>query len=388
MAVSVLKTLLERSGLALAGILLPLLAFEIALRLAGHGGPAPLDSTFDRRTVHYAPHPSRLHPHTQGRSGLRVAVIGDSFTAGPTAEWDDFYPARLERLLNLNANTMPAQVRTFAEPGATTAGELRFLKKAVRFEPDILILGVFLNDAEVNRDPVLQALKVAMRPRIPIGRTRQLLQSSRAAEWIYQRFELGRVRRARAEYSEYVFDPQYKGWVQFELALATFAETCRSEGIRLVAVVFPVMAGLEAYAEKPHRRIGDALERHGIEVLDLADRFAGRATVRMAAYPEIDAHPSEIAHRISAHAIFEYLLEQGHLPESYRPADAYIRDSAEDWLQRVRHMRSPAFAVPPRSRARGSRPARSDGSATRRGAASAAPDAAARDSTRAPALAE
>ena len=45
---------------------------------------------------------------------------------------DDAYPARLERLLNLNEGTRPAQVRVYAASGTSTESQRGFVLRALR----------------------------------------------------------------------------------------------------------------------------------------------------------------------------------------------------------------------------------------------------------------
>ena len=39
----------------------------------------------------------------------------------------------------------------------------------------------------------------------------------------------------------------------------------------------------------------------------------------MEAFPGVDAHPSEIAHRIIAERLFEFLIAQGYIGDEYSP---------------------------------------------------------------------
>lgn len=110
---------LVRSVLVAAGLAMPLVALELVLRLTGAGGPATHGVSFDRERFHYLPEPERANPWLAGvgKEGevLTLAVVGDSFAVGQGVDWDDALPARLERLLNLNAGVPPADVRAFAD---------------------------------------------------------------------------------------------------------------------------------------------------------------------------------------------------------------------------------------------------------------------------------
>ena len=73
--------------------------------------------------------------------------------------------------------------------------------------------------------------------------------------------------------------------------------------------------------------------------LDLLPAFQGVDPVRMQAVPGIDPHPSEIAHRIAAEAILNYLLKQGLVAPGYRPresgSNAFQHEVWEKTIQRI-----------------------------------------------------
>src|SRR6187397_49649 len=100
-----LAWLLPRALVSIFGLAFALGAAEVALRLVDtETKPRPI---WDRPPVYYMPDdmldlrdrkPALPKPaHT-----LRIAVAGDSFTFGPSMQYDDTFSKRLERLLNLN----------------------------------------------------------------------------------------------------------------------------------------------------------------------------------------------------------------------------------------------------------------------------------------------
>ncbi len=82
-------------------------------------------------------------PKSKGK--IRIMCIGDSFTFGNAVRIEDTYPKILEkRLRAVNPNV---EVISTAAAGWTTYHELHFLKnEGLNYEPDIVILGFFLND--------------------------------------------------------------------------------------------------------------------------------------------------------------------------------------------------------------------------------------------------
>ena len=77
----------------------------------------------------------------------------------------------------------------------------------------------------------------------------------------------------------------------------------------------------------------------------MLDTFEDKSSLRLSAYPGIDVHPNEVGHRVGATAIFEFLLDDGHIDASYKPRFNRV-GGKQYWLKRARRMRSPLYASP------------------------------------------
>lgn len=350
-----MRSALQAGALIVFGLAIALLLLEGAFRFAGVGGPAELRPTFDRPDTGYPPHPDRRHPWS-GVDGelLRVAVIGDSFTTGFGNQWHDSYPRRLEQLLNLNADAVPAEVRVWAKNGTNTSQQLAFLEEVLEYGPDLMILGIFLNDVEDRGDPRVRKFLEDMQPRAPTGWKGSILRSSRALAWIHLRLDSMRCYREALAFQEYCLQPGYPGFKRFRRAIRRFAAVAGREDIDLVAVIWPSMGGLgRAYPHLPaHLRIRSVLRRAKVPYLELLGAFENKSSLRMALYPDIDNHASELAHRIGATAIFEFLLAGGHIDPSYEPR-RYRIGGRGYWLGRTRTKLSPLYPLErPKKRAK------------------------------------
>jgi lysophospholipase L1-like esterase len=340
------KKIAQNVALLCGSVLFLFLILEVGARLTGVAEPAKLGPDFDRPARDYLPEPGRANPWLKGkrsREVFRLAIIGDSFTYSSHNRKEDGFPARLERLLNLNDDAPPVDVRVYAEPGYSTYQELAFLKKAIRQKSDLILLVVFLNDSEGPRDAEFKRWRKKIQPQLPSPQVAALLRRSHAATWLYQLGARYRSsRNARAYYREFLLDPQYKGWIRFEQAVRKFRESTDEASIPLVAAIFPAMGTLgPAYMHQlGHQRMGAVLDENGIPFLDLLTHFADKSPARMAAVPRLDNHPNEIGHRIAAEALLEWLLSEGHLDEVFRPNRAKNLPLS-DWEKKVRRSRSP-----------------------------------------------
>lgn len=345
---SKMKAFLERASLLGFGCFLALLLAELCLRLVGIGGrPAELPPTFDRIARQYYPDESELNPWVDADDTevLRLAVVGDSFTVGVANGWDDAYPWRLQRLLNMNGDTPPAEVRVFGRAGTATADQFPLFRRAMAYEPDLFLLGIYLNDPEDPRDPDRELWRDRSLPRQPTGWHLRALKMSRLAEWVFMRVENRRIRQSIEARMQVLYDRESPGWRKFTRALSLFARDSGAQDVQMVAVIFPAMGGLLSHQHYPHgwahQQIGQELDRLEVPYLDLLDSFIGTADVRMAAYPGIDSHPSEIGHRLAARRIFEWLLNRGLIDPSYQPHNT--RPEQRDWIGLTRRIRSPLY---------------------------------------------
>ena len=94
----------------------------------------------------------REYSPDKDRDVYRILVLGDSMTFGWGARAEDTYAKRLERMLN-GTNAYPDR-RRFEVINAgvgnyNTAQEVAYFKsRGIQLDPDMVILGFYLNDAE------------------------------------------------------------------------------------------------------------------------------------------------------------------------------------------------------------------------------------------------
>lgn len=339
-----MKTFLKKLGVTMAGIAVPLLILEIAMRLAGAGQAPSLGKNYDRSRFRYRPSGARQNPWAQGATNvLRIAVIGDSISNGAGVQKDDTYGFRLGRFLNMNEGQTPAEVRVYAKGGTSTYMQLDFLEEALKYDPDVVILGICLNDTEDwTRPKDFMRWRDERMPRVPGPKLAFLLKHSRALNWIYKKAEDRRCNAAFLRSFEKLYDPEYSGWKRFTRALHEFQTRCRSRGITFVAVIFPELSRVDDYPfDYVHERIRAALAEEQAFTLDLLPDFRGKNPDRLQAVPNIDGHPNEIGHRIAAESIFEFLLANRLIDPGYLPVHR-TGDGNAFWKRVADRMQNPA----------------------------------------------
>ena len=314
------KTAAGRAALVVTAGVLALTALEAALRWL----PRRAFRESDRSLRYVAPEPSRQHPWSRGAADpLRIAVVGDSVAFGSGVQPCDTYGARLEWMLNINPTARPAEVHVFARPGTNPDGQQwQELPQALAIRPHLLVLGLCLNDAEsTKRRDEIKDWRRRMLTRPPPRWLAPALRVSRAAAWLYRKKEDRRINRAYYDYYRFLYNPRYDGWQRLTNSIGHFQEECDAAGVPFMVLVVPLLTDLRATPypfDYVHDQIAEFLRGRRIPSLDLRGALLGLDPRRLEVQPGVDPHPDEIAHRIMAEALFDYLISEGRIPAEYQ----------------------------------------------------------------------
>lgn len=167
---------------------------------------------------------------------VRVAVVGDSITFGWGVPQQETYPQRLEHLLNQQRPLGPQvdfEVINFGVGNYTADDVAAMLQhKAIGYEPDLVVYGAFINDAESPRE---------------ITGGSSLLRHSLAAVLVWGRLDsLWRQLGLRDDYRAYylgLYRQGSEGQVRVRAALQTMASLCRRARVPLVVALLPELHG-------------------------------------------------------------------------------------------------------------------------------------------------
>jgi lysophospholipase L1-like esterase len=227
----------------------------------------------------------------------RIIFLGDSLTLGWGVEKEDTFEQRLEQALS---ETRPTEVINLGVGNYNTTQEVQlFLEKGLRYDPDLVVLFYFINDAE----PVPQ------RSRFPgLGRTR-------VVTFFWSRIKalisnLSDAPGYREFYSDLYRDGS-PGWQRSREALVQLRDASREHGFDLRMVLLPELHELDPYAfEREYALVADSARELGIPVLDLAPRFRGEDPQSLWVSRD-DAHPNARAHALIADYTRDFLSEGG-----------------------------------------------------------------------------
>lgn len=243
---------------------------------------------------------------------FRIVFLGDSFTFGEGVRFEDTFSERTSALL---AQRFPDAQLTFEScnlgvSGYNTADELFLFNALVpRLQPDTLVVGYVINDAEpplFEMDPV----------RGPVRRDREAdvaegvasptppdfaLYRLRVAQLVWQFIAERRRGTATENYYRSLYAPESAGWAASRDALAQLVSTSQRANLPLIVMLFPILHQLDD--RHPflgvYQEVQQQVERAGGQVLNLFPAFAGQDAESLWVHPT-DQHPNERAHRIAA----------------------------------------------------------------------------------------
>jgi lysophospholipase L1-like esterase len=175
-----LRSILSKLGLAVASVIFTLLLLEILARTThlGTGGfwePYPLygwrnipgasgwESCYGECAVHVEINSKGLRNREttyQKPSGMRrILFLGDSMTAAMQVPLDETFAQVLEQRLNSAEGHRKWEVINAAVNAFGTDNELLFYRlEASKYQPDLVILGIYLANDVYNNDPVLEQM--------------------------------------------------------------------------------------------------------------------------------------------------------------------------------------------------------------------------------------
>jgi hypothetical protein len=305
-------------GLLAFGLLLVLLMLEVVIRV--------LESRnehlewHDRPVMSYVPAATpdnRNFPYTKAKPPgvFRIIVLGDSFTFAGKVHFDDNFALRLQRMLNLNQNQPRVEVLNWGVPGFSTMQEEQLMKTAVlEYQPDLVLLEITLNDAEIQPYHVTHSSA--------IERRKDFQNTWLARHWKTYALLLDRYFNTiqNREYLQYHLNlfQNPETWNPFSGAIDKISEMSEHHHVPVLAFIFPMLSAAidEHYLFAPvHEKIMAKLSSTAIIPLDLKPFFTNIPPERLQAIPGEDAHPNEIAHRIAADAIYASLAHHHLIPE-------------------------------------------------------------------------
>jgi hypothetical protein len=252
-------------------------------------------------TIRTNSHGMRGHEPLGGDKVSRIAVLGDSYTFGSGVNGEDTYSTRLEQILSQKTDDVRYDVLNFGVGGYSTRDEaIVFQHKARRWKPDLVILGYYFNDPEI--EPI--------QPLHEYFQCTSWWQHFHVLRLIAKSYREYKIKRyGGGDYFRYLHYPNGRPWKSVVNGFAKIDELRREDNIPILVLIFPVMTGIQwkAYPYQDlHRQVSAAARSMGFDVIDLHDRFSKVEQKRLMVSPR-DGHPNKLAHELVARVVSEWL---------------------------------------------------------------------------------
>jgi hypothetical protein len=235
---------------------------------------------------------------------FRIAILGSSSEYGWGVSDDNVLDKLMEDRLNresTNARIRKFEVLNFSVEGYGAHQKLMLLeRKALAFQPDLVLYMTYLAEPERTADTLGQA----MSENLPIpSEYRESIQNVYEQAHVDQSMPRKRIERRVKPYTPALVGDVYQ----------RFAEQCRQHHLRGCFVYRPETGESPRLVESRRRELLGLTEQTGLPVLDLSAAYndiADRGTIMVApdrSYnlqsgkrDDVDDHPNELGHQLLA----------------------------------------------------------------------------------------
>jgi lysophospholipase L1-like esterase len=249
----------------------------------------------------------------------RILVLGDSFTYGCGARFEDTFPKQAELLLNARGDKTTFEVINAGKPGLNTLEEMRYLKaEGWKFQPDLVVVQFYANDLQAT----VEILEEQRNKFIEIFFKKPFRKSY---VFFFLRRNFNEFNLALLKLLDDQFPKDYlwglhqtitfnsSGWKQCSSAYVELAKFSKEKSLPVMVVLFPHPGEPHGAIPLIHETVGAFCKKQGLPVLDLLEDVKAIPPARQVVRP-FDDHPSEEYHRLAAKRLVEALDHWALLP--------------------------------------------------------------------------
>ncbi|NJM36029.1 MAG: SGNH/GDSL hydrolase family protein [Rhodomicrobium sp.] len=236
-------------------------------------------------------------PYERTPGVLRIAMVGDSLTQGWGVPFEDTFSKRIERLYE--AAGAKAEVVNLGVGNWNTVQAVQyFLTKGYKYQPDIVVLNYFVNDAEP----------------VPVKREEPSWLMRNCYSCVFFKGRLDTVLRqltTRQDWADYylgLYDSgRSKGWLDAKAAIGRLADYCKANNIKLLIAHLPELHDVQNYRfGLVTELVRQAANENGVPFVDLLPNLQFQASEDLWVTPP-DPHPNSFANELIAAGLFSAL---------------------------------------------------------------------------------
>jgi hypothetical protein len=233
-----------------------------------------------------------------------ILVIGDSFTVGKGVKYEDLYTTRLSKMLKQNGYRY--SVKNCGKAGAAIDSIARiYLYETSQKTYPVVVYGFVLDDFGIS-------VNISGNDFIDINNGGKhwstIRDISKIANLVI--FYIEKIRLSRETTKAYLEAFRSE---EAQIGFKIIADINRKEklsGGKLVIMLFPLLYDFDNYPFREiHERIAFMCAKEKIPMLDLLPVYSFYKDKDLWSNPT-DHHPNEIAHKLAAERLYDFLVEQ------------------------------------------------------------------------------
>lgn len=259
---------------------------------------------------------------------IKIAFIGDSVTFGQYVEYKDVYSSVVETIFR--KIYLPVRTVNMGIMGTNTRQHLATLKyKALRLNPDIVILGYFINDIERRKTQKLPSITRYILRRFHfgtflIGRAATTLENReiRINEDISSEKgdHLPKTKQSCGGYVKKTIDNYSVSALEDnKTIILSMSELSEQKGIKFGVVIFPFQTQVNGICSKvPQEMLVDFLSKNGIPFLDVTKIYEEHISREKLYIQGDNIHPNKLGHYVAGKAISKWLISNPEFKKCFK----------------------------------------------------------------------
>jgi lysophospholipase L1-like esterase len=238
----------------------------------------------------------REFPYERVAEKRRILMLGDSLTVGWGVEEKETFSKQVEKMYA--AKGADIEVINTGVGNYNTVQEVEyFLMEGHKYQPDVVVLNFFVNDAEIA---------------VPAKTPSALMRHCYSCVFVLGQYDAV-MRRffGKVDWEEYYLglydEGRSKGWLDVKESIRKLAEYCKAQGIVLLIANHPELHDVGHYH---FQSITDLVRRtadqFGVGFVDLLPYLKDQDSSMLWVTPP-DPHPNALAHKLLAQGLFDAL---------------------------------------------------------------------------------
>jgi len=247
---------------------------------------------------------------------FRIAVLGDSFTFGYGIEIGETYSKQLENKLNEENKEKKYEVLNFGGNGGNTLLEAEYLKERVlEFEPDLVIVGFFLNDADSD---YIFDQEYCLNNSKELSKKNNFLLKSESYKFVVDKFKsIKKKIEVKSDFGDddYYFLSLYQeeqpGFICFKEGVRRFSKISQNKNLTTIFIIIPLNTRKEIY-QGIYQKVISVVNLNNLTIFNLYSYFKEYEPSELTTggqYP----HYNYLGNKIIAEALYGILKNNSYI---------------------------------------------------------------------------